>query len=224
MRPRQALDIYLSDYIDRPGGIDNLLPVFQQVRDRFGSRRALYPGSYLHITPSLVFPQVCYLDSLKDIAAALADPALLEYVNRHKSYPEKAEIRCYPEDYCGFTGEPEASFDLLISLNAGFISQAAKRFLRPGGLLLVNDGHYDARRAWVDPDYQLRGVFRGESLQLETAPEQLAACFQTNRGRPLTLEMVEADAQRSPSKASFRPAEEAAAYLFRKGQAPNGPT
>ncbi len=218
MRPRQALDLYLADYKDRPGGIHDLLTVFQQVRDSFGGVRALYPGSYLHITPSLVFPQVCYVDSLKGIGEALADPTLLAYVNRHKSYPEAAQIWSYQEDYYNFNAEPESSFDLLISLNAGFISQAGKRFLRSGGLLLANDEHYDARRAWVDPDYQLLGVLPGETgehLRLRTAEDQLSGYFKANKGAPLTPEMVESDAKRSPSRARFKPVKTAAAYLFR---------
>ncbi len=53
MRPRQALDTYLANYKDRQREEDNLLELFQQVRDRFGVTRALYPGSYVHITPAL---------------------------------------------------------------------------------------------------------------------------------------------------------------------------
>ena len=194
----------------------DLLTVFRQVRERFGGARALYPGSYLHITPSLVFPQVCYVDSLKGIGEALADPGLLEYVNSHKNYPEDALIRCYQQDYQVSIAEPEESVDLLISLNAGFISQAVKRLLRPGGLLLVNDGHYDARRAYTDPDYQLLGGFEGESLRLETSDDTRSAYFKTAKGTPLTSEMVEADATRPPSRARFKPAKSAEVYLFRK--------
>ena len=182
MRPRQALDIYLADYKDRQEGTLNLMEVFQQVRDNFGVTRALYPGSYVHVTPSLVFPQVVYVDSLKGISEAMADSRLLEYVKSHKSYPEEAVIRCYQQDYLNWNAEPEESFDLLISLNAGFISQAVKRFLRPSGLLLVNDGHYDARRAYTDPDYRLLGGFSGEDFRLDTSEDSLSAYFKTVRG------------------------------------------
>ena len=217
MRPHKALDIYLADYRDRQGGDYDLLTVFQQVRDKFGDARVLYPGSYLHITPSLVFPLVCYVDSLKGIEEALAAPSLLEYVNRHKGYQEEAIIRRYQQDYESFNAEPEESFDLLISLNAGLISQTCKRFLRPGGLLLVNDGHYDARRAHTDPDYQFLGGFEGENLLLETSEDKLPAYFKTARGNPLTLEMVESDVKRPPSRARFKPAKSAEIYLYQKG-------
>lgn len=216
MQPHRALDIYLADYRDRHGGEHDLLSVFQQVRGRFGVVRALYPGSYVHITPSLVFPQVCYVDSLKGIGEAFADPRLLEYVHSHKSYPEDAVIRCCQQDYQRSIAEAEESFDLLISLNAGFISQAAKRFLRPEGLLLVNDGHYDARRAYTDLDYVLLGVFKGGTINLGTTEDPLSAYFTTAKGTPLTLEMVEDDARRPPSRAKFKPAKSATAYLFKK--------
>ncbi len=216
MRPRQALDIYLADYKDRQGGTLDLMEVFQQVRDSFGVTRALYPGSYVHVTPSLVFPQVIYVDSLKGISEAFADSRLLEYINSHKNYRGEAFIKCYQQDYESWNAEPEESFDLLISLNAGFISQAAKRFLRPSGLLLINDGHYDARRAYTDPDYRLLGGFSGEDFRLDTSEDSLSAYFKTVSGIPLTLEMVEADAKRPPSKARFSPAVSPEAYLFEK--------
>ncbi len=216
MRPRQALDTYLANYKDRQGEEHNLLEVFQQVRDRFGVTRALYPGSYVHITPALVFPQVVFVDSLKGIGEALADSRLLKYIHSHKSYPEGALIRCHEQDYQSWNAEPEESFDLLISLNAGFISQSVKRFLRPGGLLLANDGHYDARRTFTDPDYRLMGGFSGGEFRLNTSVDTLSSYFKTARGSPLTLEMVEADARRPPSKARFNPAVSPIAYLFQK--------
>lgn len=215
MRSRKPLDIYLSYFRER-GGTYDLLSVFRQVRERFGCKHVLYPGSYLHVTPSLVFPRVCYIDSLRNICRSLSNPGLLQYIHSHKEYPEDAEVECYEEDYSTFKSEPEASFDLLLSLNAGFISQACKRFLKPGGLLLVNDTHYDASRAYVDSDYQLLGVFEGEGQLLETSEQELGAYFQPIKGESLTLEMVEANAPRSPSKAPFKLAKQAAGYLFQR--------
>ena len=216
MRPQEALDIYLSDYKNGHGGLHDLLSVFLRIQEGFDCKRVLYPGSYLHVTPSLVFPEVCYVDSLKDICKALANRALLEYIKSHKNYSEDSRIRCYQEDYYGFDSEPEVSFDLLISLNAGFISQACKRLLRSGGLLLVNDGHHDASRAYVDPNYQFLGAFEGEKLHLETSEQKLSAYFKTTKFEPLTLEMVEVKVGRSASKTRFKLAVEAEAYLFQR--------
>ena len=211
-----ALETYLARYGEPPGLQPDLLRVFRQIRDEFGCRRALYPGSYLHITPSLVFPSVCYVDSLKGIGRALADPELLAYIDARKSYTEEAEVRCYEQDYEGFDAVPPASFDLLISLNAGFVSQAAKEFLAPGGLLLANDEHYDARRAFTDPDYRLVGAFEKDTLRLARSEEELSACFRLKDGDYITPDMVAADAGRPPSRARFKPAISAEAYLFQK--------
>ena len=216
MRNHKALETYLNRYGEESALQPDLLQVFRQIRDEFGCRRALYPGCYIHVTPSLVFPSVCYVDSLKGISRALADPELLDYIRARKSYAEDAEITCYEQEYEGFNAEPPASFDLLISLNAGFVSQAAKGFLRLGGMLLVNDGHYDARRAFTDPDYRMIGAFEKETLRLATSEEELASCFRLEQGTYITAEMVEADTGRSPSRARFKPAKPAEAYLFQK--------
>ncbi len=216
MRMSDPLGAYKSRYLNGPGSDDGLRSVFRKIRDDFHVRRVLYPGSYLHITPSLYFPYVCYVDSLAGFADALADPNLRRYVEDHREYPETPAIGCYQLDYRTFTCEPEGSFDLLISLNAGLISRACKRFLRSGGLLLVNDEHYDARRAFVDPDYHLCAVFAGEDLSMETSESELAAFFRTARGTPLTLEMVESDVPRPPSRARFKSACSAPVYLFRR--------
>jgi len=214
LRAKQPLDTYLADYRHKHDGLHDLLWAFRLVEENFDCRRVLYPGSYLHVTPSLVFPEVCYVDSVKGIAAALASPDLLEYVSTHKDYLEDVCVRCYEEDYSSFTGEPHASFDLLISLNAGFISQACRTFLKPGGLLLVNNGHYDAARAHVDPDYRLIGALDGGSLLLDSSHPDLSSHFRTAKGEALTPEMVEADAKRPPSRARFMPSREMEAYLF----------
>ena len=214
MRRKKALDTYLADYRHKHDGFHDLLWAFRLVGENFGCSRALYPGSYLHVTPSLVFPEVCYVDSIKGIGASLSSPDLLEYVSTHRDYPEDARIRCYEEDYASFTDEPHASFDLLISLNAGFVSQACRSFLRPGGLLLANNGHYDAARAHVDPGYRLIGALDGGSLLLASSHPDLSSHFRTPKGEALTLDMVEDDAKRPPSRSRFMPSREMEAYLF----------
>ena len=216
MPSRRPLDIYKANYVTNPASCVDLDSVFLQVSEEFTVRRVLYPGSYLHITPSLFFPRVTYVDSLAGIADMMADSDLQEYIVRHKTYPESADIRCHQQDYHAFNAEPNEAFDLVISLNAGLISQACKRFLAPGGLLLVNDGHYDARRAFVDPDYSLVGGFTGDSCRMTASPSELSSYFKTTRGVTLTLDMVESDLSRPPSRARFKPAKSATTYLFRK--------
>ena len=47
------------------------------------------------------------------------------------------------------------SFDLLVSLSAGFVTEHRTQHLRIGGTLLVNPGHGDAAMASIDPRYEL---------------------------------------------------------------------
>ena len=44
------------------------LDLFVKFSEKYEIRNVLYPGSFVHITPSLVFPQVVYVDSIKKAA------------------------------------------------------------------------------------------------------------------------------------------------------------
>ena len=209
-----ALEKYLSRY--KADERQDLLYAFRQVRDALDCKRVLYPGCYLHITPSLVFSSVCYVDSMRGTSRALTEPALIEYIDQNKEYPGGSFRQVYQADHASFNDEPDEAFDLLISLNAGAISQTCKRFLKPGQFLLVNDGHHDASRAHVDPDYQLAGFFTEEGRRLETSPAELGRFFKLANGAHLTPEMVESNSSRPPSKARFRVACQSDAYLFRR--------
>ncbi len=213
LRSSNLKDIVLETYEVRDS---SLLRFLQLVERNFGCRQVLYPGSYLDIRPSLVFPEVCYVDSFKGIARHLADPELLKYIGEHKSYPEDSVIRCHEADYEAFEGEPAGSFDLLISMNAGFISQSCSHFLKPGGLLLANNGHYDANRAYVDPTYEFVTALEGGAQNWESLPRDSFPYFSNRLGEELTLAMVESDSKRPPSKARFRPSKQSDAYLFRR--------
>ena len=220
LRSSNLKDIVLETYDVRDS---TLLKFLRLVERNFGCRRVLYPGSYLDIRPSLVFPEVCYVDSFKGIARYLADPELLKYIDGHKSYPEDSVIRCHEADYETFEGESADSFDLLISLNAGFISQSCSHFLKPGGLLLANNGHYDANRAYVDPTYEFVTALEGGASSWESLPRDSFPYFSNRLGEELTLAMVESDSKRPPSKARFRPSMQSDAYLFRRAGVKSGP-
>ena len=59
--------------------------------------------------------------------------------------------------YTAGFAEAEKSFDLLISQYAGFVSQHCKKYLKIGGILLVNNSHGDASMAKLDDDYKFVG-------------------------------------------------------------------
>jgi len=144
--------LYNHYYIDRKFERLNL---FRQLEKKYGGKRVLYPGSYVHITPSFVYPDVVYVDNDKEAKQFFDNPSNYEFVTKRKHYTEPTSIKFHAVDYQTGIDEPDQSFDLLISLTAGFVSLHCKRHLKVGGLLLVNDAHGDATMASLDEDLQL---------------------------------------------------------------------
>ena len=215
LRPTDALPTYLRDYREMRHSHDHdLLGVFRAVRDLIGFQRVVYPGSYVHLTPSLVFPCVCYVDSVKGFGAAMQSGDLRVWLDAHKEYTEQVEVTAVEAAYDRIPSTLLAGFGLMISLNAGAISQECKPLLAAGAHLLANDGHYDAARAHVDADYTLVAALSADGA-VETGEEALRGYFVSRQGQPLTHEMPVENAQRSPSKARYKMARTADVFLFR---------
>ena len=213
LRSTDVLPTYIRDYRESPHG-HNLHGVFRAVRDLIGVQHVVYPGSYVHLTPSLVFPHVCYVDSVKGFGAAMQSSDVLPWLVAHKEYPEPVELTAIETTYDQIPPSLLASFGLMVSLNAGAISQACKRQLVPGAHLLVNDGHYDAARAHVDADYTLVAAFSADG-SCELDEDSLRGYFVSKKGQTLTREMLAENEQRAPSRARHKMAREAEAFLFR---------
>jgi len=98
---------------------------------------------------------VVYVDNDKEAKQFFDNPSNYEFVTKRKHYTEPTSIKFHAVDYQTGIDEPDQSFDLLISLTAGFVSLHGKRHLKVGGLLLVNDAHGDATMASLDEDLQL---------------------------------------------------------------------
>jgi SAM-dependent methyltransferase len=101
---------------------------------------------------------VVYVDSFKKTAKFFKDKSILEFIEKHKTYSKKPEVRFYYQDYYEELDEELESFDLLISQYAGFITECCKRYLKPKGILVANDSHGDASMALLDEDFQFFGV------------------------------------------------------------------
>lgn len=206
----------LTDYLSRYGGTNDWhLKVFRRINDRFSPQHVLYPGSWIHVTPSLVFPDVVYVDLYKHLTRAFNDPDVQQYIVARKEYPQCPRMIPYQTDYRDPFGEVLGSFDLLLSLSSGFVSQACGMYLKPDGILLVNDEHYDAGMAYVDPKYTLIGIFTTDTTYLDSK-EMLQQYFLTTTGRRLTRAMVQANSQRSHSKAQHKLTKRAPCYVFHR--------
>ena len=140
----QPVETYKKYYINRDY---EQIDLWRLIRNQFGISKVIYPGSYIQISPSFIFPYVVYVDSDKNAVKFFQSNALVEMVNERKEYPEDPEIIFHGIDYRNLIEDYHSKFDLLISQYAGFISGVCRPYLRPGGYLLVNNSHGDAGMA-----------------------------------------------------------------------------
>ncbi|MBN1357613.1 class I SAM-dependent methyltransferase [Candidatus Bathyarchaeota archaeon] len=210
--PSKALGKYLSHY----RGIDDVhLEAFRLIKSKFKVESVLYAGSWIHLTPSLVFPYVVYVDFFAEMESMFNEPELLGYIRNNSETMKRPVIKFHKADYREGISEAKESFDLLISLSGGFASKYCKPYLRRGGLLFVNNEHYDASIAYVDSDYLLIGVFTHAGKLVEDK-QRIHEYFLTKNNQPITLEMVNENSKKSPSKAKYKLKKKAPFYLFQK--------
>ena len=211
------------------------IEVFELVQATFGEGRqpsVLYPGCHRHLSASLIWSKVDYVDCDTKVADVYGDDACFQWVMQSAEYaPEETPVYSFT---CANFSSPLTfeydHYDLLISLSAGIVSTPCVPYLIPGkGLLVVNDSHSDARTAYLDDRLHLVGVVlrRGREndaepapLQVETSPTKLQRYFRTTKeGLPLTHTMVEESIRiGSVAKRSFRLMDEqdVLVYIFRR--------
>lgn len=133
--------------------------LFSAVADAFDTSSVLYPGSYVDLTPSFVWPSVTYVDVDRRAKQFFADvDGIRDLLDEHTADTSGHSVRFIHADYQGPLDLSDASFDLLISLYSGFVSEHCTRYLRVGGHLLANPSHGDVAMASIDPRYRLRAV------------------------------------------------------------------
>ena len=167
------------------------LDLFQLLAEKYGIESALYPGSYVHITPSFVFPVTVYVDTDKKAKQFFNDPAIYDFIAKRKIYSQNADVTFYAMDFNNDLGMNEQSFDLLISQYAGFVSQHCKRYLKIGGLLLVNNSHGDASMASIDNDYEFIAVVNKSKGKHRLAEKNLEHYFIPKSTVKITREYLE---------------------------------
>lgn len=135
------------------------LRLFTTVHDAVGGSSALYPGSFVDVAASFVWPSIVYNDADQRAARFFDDRAGVgEILAQHGVEPTERDITFVAGDYAFDLGLDDESVDVLISLYAGFISEHCTRHLRIGGFLLVNSSHGDAAMASIDERYRFHGA------------------------------------------------------------------
>lgn len=171
----KAPELYRKYFLDRNF---ERLDLFQRIDEKYDIQHVLYPGSYVHITPSFFFPDVVYVDSDKKAKKFFDNQKLLQdFVYRRKNYLQKTKVTFHFADYWNSIDEIEESFDLLISQYAGFVGQHCKRYLKKGGLLLANNSHGDAGVAALDDGYRLIAVVQSRSGKYRISETNLEQYF-----------------------------------------------
>lgn len=174
MVKRNVISLYQKYYTDNN---NEGLGQFIILAKKFDVTSALYPGSFVYMTPSFVFPVVTYIDTDKRAKAFFNDSSVFDYISQNKLYESEPVFSFYPEDYRKSTLKLEEEFDLLISQYTGFISHYCKAYLKVGGLLLVNNSHGDASMTSIDESYELKGVLNKRGIKYTFSDTNLDSYF-----------------------------------------------
>lgn len=164
--------------------------LFTAIRDHLGDGSVLYPGSYVDIAASMAFSSVTYVDVDDRAAAFFRDAVGIAEILRSAGGDAGASVTFIHGDYTVDLGLPPESFDLLVSLYAGFVSEACTSHLRVGGTLLVAPSHGDVAMAALDPRYELTGVVASRSSGYRVMVEDLETYLIPAKPTPITVEYL----------------------------------
>ncbi|MEQ8671949.1 MAG: hypothetical protein RLP44_29015 [Aggregatilineales bacterium] len=208
MTEKDTMALYRKYYVDRDY---ERLDLFQLLSNHYDIQNVLYPGSFVHITPSLVYPVAAYIDSDKQAKKFFSSTQPMDFILKHKQYEEKPTLTFYPQSYTDdLPEENEAYFDLLISQYAGFISQHCKKYLKIGGILLANNSHGDASMASIDEHYTFVGAIMRRNDKYRLIQTNLETYLIPKSGNAVSRQSLE---QTNRGVGYTKPA---SMYLFRR--------
>lgn len=173
------IELYNKHFIESHREI---LDLFRLLKEKYNITSAIYPGSFIHISPAFIFPVTAFIDSDRRVEKFFADEEILAMVEKRKQYKETPKIQAFQQNYEKKTTLKEGSFDLMISQYAGFISQSCKKYLKVGGIILVNNSHADAGLAHLDKDYEFIGVANHTKGKLRISEKNLDQYFIPKKG------------------------------------------
>ena len=189
MAEKDHMALYRQYYVERDY---ERLDLFQLLSNHYDIQRVLYPGSFVHITPSLVYPVAVYVDSDKQAKKFFGSTQPLDFIRKHKQYEQESTLTFYPQSYADdLSEESEADFDLLISQYAGFISQHCKKYLKIGGILLANNSHGDASMASIDEHYTFVGAIMRRNDKYRLTETNLESYLIPKSGNVVTKQSLE---------------------------------
>ena len=208
------LNAYFKTY--KQGINDFHWPIFRELNKIVNPSRVLYPGCHRHVTASLIFSDVIYIDTYKKIAACFSDPKILEWVDSNKEYGDETKLKFLCKNFVRDFGENVNSFDLVMSLSAGIVTTSCAKYLKKSGYFFVSDAHYDARMLYLNPDFKLTHVWDSSTSNFDSSKETLKGHFTTKDGGKITKAMVQESIKKPKAKRSFKLEKDSLFYLFQK--------
>lgn len=200
-------EIYKKYFVDKG---DERLGFFRLLAEQFSIEGGLYPGSFVHITPSFVIPHMVYVDMDKRCKSFFKSEKTKAFVDENKEYEKPASYRFHKQDFSEGFGEEEESFDLLISLYAGFVSKYCGEYLKKGKILLANNSHGDAPLAYLDKRFEFIGVVKRNGNRFSYSESALESYFIPKGNKLIDKETIE-KTMKGPAYTKT-----AYAYVFRK--------
>ena len=158
--------------------------------NEWGISTALYPGSYLDLSPSTAIDDVTYVDTDARAARYFSTEGLA--VSELTSYTDgdARQIGFLHADYTTALPVAPSSVDLLISLYAGPVWDHCRTYLTPGGLLLANTSHGDASIAALDADLELVAAIHHRDGRYRLDRSELDSYLQPKRAQPVDAESI----------------------------------
>ena len=185
---KNPLALYREHFVDKEF---ERLELFQLLREKYNIASAIYLGSFVHVTPSFVYPITTYVEMDKRAKKFFENPDLDAFINARKIYAENPQIVFYAQDYQEKIAGEEEKYDLLISQYAGFVSRYGIRYLKIGGLLLANNSHGDASMAALDDDFEFIGVVLKQGSKYRVSEQNLSEYFIPKKPIEVTVEYLD---------------------------------
>lgn len=187
MQPVLTPKLYTQYFIEKS---DERKMLFKELKQIFNPKNGIYPGSFVHITPSFFINNMTYIDSDKRVSKFFNDENLYKFIDKYKSYSENPSFTGYQADYKSDLPIEIESFDIMFSFYAGFISQSCKKYLKNDSVLVCNNSHGDASIAFTDPDYSLIGVIKRSDDKFQIVDANLNTYFKKKDESPIDKEKV----------------------------------
>jgi len=188
MKELEIPKLYKQYFIDKK---DERRKLFENIKNLYKPKKGIYPGSFVHISPSFYIREMTYIDSDKRISNFFKDDKVLNFIKHNKNYDEDPKIYVFQADFSSELPIDINSFDILFSFYAGFISQSCKRYLKNQGILVCNNSHGDASLAYTDEEYELIAIIKRNGDKFCITDTDLDEYFIKKDNTPIDIEKVQ---------------------------------